>query len=222
MLGTIAASALQTAGNIYSAKEAMRKNERAMKNRHYWEVGDLRRAGLNPILSARNSGTPGLPGVQFQMPDIAGQMTNAKQTESNVQKQSAENLLIHEKIKSEGLLQDKTYEETGAIMNQSNLYIAQAKKVWQEKNKIAWENISTEQQQEFLLDKEFLNQAKVISSSLGISLRDFLGVTGIVAAIKGLGKKNITSGKQGRRIQKEFGYSGSGKKTWERIQETFE
>lgn len=71
-------SALSGAANIFSAREASRQNRRAMQNRHQWEVRDLQRAGLNPILSARNSGTPGLPGVSAQVPDMGQTAINSK------------------------------------------------------------------------------------------------------------------------------------------------
>lgn len=46
----------------------------SMQNRHQWEVEDLRKAGLNPILSATNSAGGSISGATANVmaPDIAG------------------------------------------------------------------------------------------------------------------------------------------------------
>lgn len=48
-----------------------------MKNRHQWEVDDMRKAGLNPILSATGgSGTPGNAPI-IESPDLSGAAAKA-------------------------------------------------------------------------------------------------------------------------------------------------
>lgn len=52
LLGTFGAAAIGGAGQYFAAKQAQRAQKEFYKNRHQWEVSDLRAAGLNPILSA--------------------------------------------------------------------------------------------------------------------------------------------------------------------------
>lgn len=57
-----------------SAYFSWKHQKEAMQNRHQWEVADMRKAGLNPILSA--TGGSGAPGnaPTIVAPDLAGAM----------------------------------------------------------------------------------------------------------------------------------------------------
>ena len=75
-LGSVASSAVSTAGSLYMQKRQQDYSERAFKNRHQWEVADLRKAGLNPILSAHgNPGSAG--GAAGTMPKIENPVSSA-------------------------------------------------------------------------------------------------------------------------------------------------
>lgn len=65
-IGNLGSSALASYVNWKHQKEVM-------KNRHQWEVEDLRKAGLNPILSAGGQGTSGNAPV-VEPVDVAGAM----------------------------------------------------------------------------------------------------------------------------------------------------
>lgn len=84
-LGDIAGSVVGAVGSIWGANQSnnaafqMQANsinaqKEFMQNRHQWEVEDLRRAGLNPILSATNSAGGAVSGATTNVtgPDIAG------------------------------------------------------------------------------------------------------------------------------------------------------
>lgn len=84
LLGDVVGSVIGAGTSIWSANQAnsaafqMQANslaaqKEALQNRHQWEVVDLKKAGLNPILSA-NSGAGGISGATANVtaPDIAG------------------------------------------------------------------------------------------------------------------------------------------------------
>lgn len=53
----IAGSLVSSAAGLFSANRANQQNVTNYKNRHQWEVEDLKKAGLNPVLSANNGGS---------------------------------------------------------------------------------------------------------------------------------------------------------------------
>ena len=68
----VASGLLSTAGSIWAAREAWKHQKEAMQNAHQWEVADLRKAGLNPILSATGGSGASTGGLNTPMPDMSG------------------------------------------------------------------------------------------------------------------------------------------------------
>lgn len=84
---SLAGGAANLTGSAVSAYFSWKHQKEVMKNRHQWEVEDLRKAGLNPILSAGGSGSPGNAPI-IEAPDIAG--ASAKAVEASLGKSQEE------------------------------------------------------------------------------------------------------------------------------------
>lgn len=67
-LGSAAGAVADGIFSIYSANKAYTRQKEMMQNAHQWEVEDLRKAGLNPILS----GTGGSGAGSFNAPQAEG------------------------------------------------------------------------------------------------------------------------------------------------------
>ena len=91
-----ASSAAQAYGNYrfnyLSQYHNWKWQKEAMQNRHQWEVADLRKAGLNPILSANQGASTGglnAGGSAAQMPDVASSAFQGLQMENVLKQQEA-------------------------------------------------------------------------------------------------------------------------------------
>ena len=68
--GALLGGAAQGAASYASSREQMEHQKEMYKHRHQWEVEDLRKAGLNPILSSKFGGQPIGSGAGFQIPNL--------------------------------------------------------------------------------------------------------------------------------------------------------
>lgn len=111
---------LNSALGLYSSSKAWRRQREAAQNAHQWEVADLRKAGLNPILSA--TGGSGASVGSASVPaglgvDVAGAISTAQNVENSehqneVRKQQQR--LLNEQIRTEMTKQSMNLEQ-GAL-----------------------------------------------------------------------------------------------------------
>ena len=112
------AEAIGGAANLgssaFSAYFSWKHQKEAMKNRHQWEVEDLRKAGLNPILSAGGSGAPG-NAPTIVAPDIAGAMKSGAEASTQRSEKSLKDAL-----------EKQTYVQNSALQADAGLKRAQS------------------------------------------------------------------------------------------------
>lgn len=101
MWGKILGAGISAAGSLFGSKKqadassAVNQQQidwqrEAMQNRHQWEVEDLRKAGLNPILSANAGASTGGAGFHPQVPDYMSAYNAATQNAVNALKSIAD------------------------------------------------------------------------------------------------------------------------------------
>jgi uncharacterized FlaG/YvyC family protein len=88
---------IQAASSLGSAYMANRFTEKMMKNKYQWQVKDMRKAGLNPILAA-TQGAPIGASQMAQMPDLGRMANSAMQTDINQQQTDANERKINQEV----------------------------------------------------------------------------------------------------------------------------
>ena len=139
-----------------SAYFGWKHQKEAMQNRHQWEVNDLRKAGLNPILSAGGSGAPG-NAPQIVAPDLAGAFKSGAETSTQ-----------HSEKNLKDALEKQTYVQNSALQADAGLKRAQAVASDSSSN-LMWsqtkgQEIANRIQEENLKQAKFMTQNSAIAS----------------------------------------------------------
>lgn len=131
-LGDIAGAVIGAGSSIWGANQSnsaafeMQANSinaqrESMQNRHQWEVEDLRRAGLNPILSATNSAGGSISGATANVtaPDISGALN--KIANSAFAKKQTELLEKELQVKQDNAKANLTNADANQINSQARM-----------------------------------------------------------------------------------------------------
>lgn len=140
-----------------SAYFSWKHQKEAMQNRHQWEVADMRKAGLNPILSATGGSGAGGNAPTIVAPDLAGAMKSGAETSTQ---RSEKNL--------KDALEKQTYVQNSALQADAGLKRAQAVASDSSSN-LMWsqtkgQEIANKIQEENLKQAKFMTQNSAIAS----------------------------------------------------------
>lgn len=140
-----------------SAYFSWKHQKEAMQNRHQWEVADMRKAGLNPILSA--TGGSGAPGnaPPIVAPDLASAFKSGAETSTQ-----------HSEKNLKDALEKQTYVQNSALQADAGLKRAQAVASDSSSN-LMWsqtkgQEIANKIQEENLKQAKFMTQNSAIAS----------------------------------------------------------
>lgn len=149
-----------------SAYFGWKHQKEAMKNRHQWEVEDLRKAGLNPILSAGGQGASGNAPV-IVPPDLAGAMEAGARTDTQRSEKSLKDAL-----------EKQTYVQNSALQADAGLKRAQSVAADSSSN-LMWsqtkgQDIANKIQEENLKQAKFMTQNSAIASEKQKMVFDYM------------------------------------------------
>ena len=140
-----------------SAYFSWKHQKEVMKNRHQWEVEDMRKAGLNPILSATGGSGAGGNAPTIVAPDLAGAMKSGAETETQ-----------HSEKNLKDALEKQTYVQNSALQAEAGLKRAQSVASDSSSN-LMWsqtkgQEIANKIQEENLKQAKFMTQNSAIAS----------------------------------------------------------
>lgn len=140
-----------------SAYFGWKHQKEVMQNRHQWEVADMRKAGLNPILSA--TGGSGAPGnaPTIVAPDLAGAFKSGAETSTQ-----------HSEKSLKDALEKQTYVQNSALQADAGLKRAQSVAADSSSN-LMWsqtkgQEVANKIQEENLKQAKFMTQNSAIAS----------------------------------------------------------
>lgn len=140
-----------------SAYFSWKHQKEAMQNRHQWEVADMRKAGLNPILSATGGSGAAGNAPTIVAPDLAGAMKSGAETSTQ-----------HSEKNLKDALEKQTYVQNSALQADTGLKRAQAVASDSSSN-LMWsqtkgQEIANKIQEENLKQAKFMTQNSAIAS----------------------------------------------------------
>lgn len=140
-----------------SAYFSWKHQKEVMQNRHQWEVADMRKAGLNPVLSATGGSGASGNAPTIVAPDLAGAMKSGAETETQ-----------HSEKNLKDALEKQTYVQNSALQADAGLKRAQSVAADSSSN-LMWsqtkgQEIANKIQEENLKQAKFMTQNSAIAS----------------------------------------------------------
>lgn len=163
-----AAGAVANLGSSALASYVNWKHQKeVMKNRHQWEVDDMRKAGLNPILSATGGSGAGGNAPTIVAPDLAGAMKSGAETETQ-----------HSEKNLKDALEKQTYVQNSALQADAGLKRAQSVAADSSSN-LMWsqtkgQEIANKIQEENLKQAQFQTQNSAIAAQKQKMVFDYM------------------------------------------------
>lgn len=140
-----ATGALTSAFNVFQAKESRKWQGDMSNTAHQREVEDLRKAGLNPILSARHGGASTPPGATAQAGDFSG-VHSALQTATLAGQLKLQEAQAMDLTSAAGLKQAQTYDTFFTQLERLRLLKAQWRETLQRADKTDLEKLNLRQE----------------------------------------------------------------------------
>lgn len=140
-----------------SAYFGWKHQKEVMQNRHQWEVADMRKAGLNPILSGTGGSGASGNAPTIVAPDIAGAFKSGAETSTQ-----------HSEKSLKDALEKQTYVQNSALQADAGLKRAQSVASDSSSN-LMWsqtkgQEIANKIQEENLKQAKFMTQNSAIAS----------------------------------------------------------
>ena len=150
-----------------SAYVGWKHQKEVMKNRHQWEVEDMRKAGLNPILSATGGSGASGNAPTIVAPDIAGAMKSGAETSTQ-----------HSEKNLKDALEKQTYVQNSALQADAGLKRAQSVAADSSSN-LMWsqtkgQEIANKIQEENLKQAKFMTQNSAIAAEKQKMVFDYM------------------------------------------------
>lgn len=150
-----------------SAYFSWKHQKEVMQNRHQWEVADMRKAGLNPILSATGGSGASGNAPMIVAPDLAGAMKSGAEAETQ-----------HSEKNLKDALEKQTYVQNSALQADAGLKRAQSVAADSSSN-LMWsqtkgQEIANKIQEENLKQAKFMTQNSAIAAEKQKMVFDYM------------------------------------------------